>query len=106
MDKDLVFVFGNMWPPSSSTHLIILTHHSLRLYCRLSRHTSHQPQQSTMASSRSFTCPLALPDCHLGLNLHAAALEENITNDRFDIEDGPPLQLGFFRNFLGKLCLS
>ena len=52
-----------------------------------------------MASSRSFTCPLTLLDSHLGLNLHVVALEENLTIDRFDIEDGPPLQLGFLQEF-------
>ena len=107
MDKDLVFVFGNTWPPSSSTHLVILTHHPLRLYCGLSRHASHQPQQSTMASFGKFACPLVLLDSHLGLHLHVAALEENLSDDRLDFEDcPPPFNLVFCRNLLGKLYLS
>ena len=87
--------FGNTWPPSSSMHPFTLTHHPLKFNCGLSRHASRQPQQSTMASSGSFACPLALLNSQLGLNLHTTALEEKLTIDRFDIEDGPPLQLCF-----------
>ena len=52
-----------------------------------------------MASFGSFAFPLALLDSHLGLNLHATTLDEKLTIDRFDIEDGPPLQLGFLQEF-------
>ena len=85
------FHFGNMWPSSSSMHLFALTHHPLRLYCELNWHASRQPQQSTMASSGRFAFPLTLLDSHLGVNLHAIALEETLINDRFDFEDGPSL---------------
>ena len=52
-----------------------------------------------MASSGSFVCPFTLLDSHLGVSLHAAALEETLIDDRFDIEDGPLPQPGSLQVF-------
>ena len=80
-------------------HPSALIFHPLRFNCKLSWHASRQPQQSTMASSGSFVCPFTLLDSHLGVSLRAAALEENLIDDRFDIEDGPLPQLGSLQVF-------
>ena len=97
--QKLGYCFGNTWPPSPSTHPSALIYHPLSFYCGLNRHASRQLQQSTMASSGSFVCPFALLDGHLGVILHATALEETLIDDRFDIEDDPLPQLGSMQVF-------